>query len=1465
MKPIKLTLSAFGPYADKTEIDFSRLGTKGLYLITGDTGAGKTTIFDAIAFALYGEASGDVRKSDMFRSKYAREDVPTYVEFIFDYRGKHYTVKRNPEYQRPKGRGSGYTMQKAEAELIYPDEREPVTKTKEVTKAVTELIGLDRRQFTQITMIAQGDFQKFLLAGTEERSSIFRQIFKTGLYQKIQEQLKTAVKVQWKKYDELKRSVNQYMDSIICTDDTPCAAKMLEFKKDQFDGRIGEGMDLLDQLCKEDDAALRELEQTIGRLDIQIQQEDQLIGNIRKIKEQKEELSKKQEMLKTLEPKFEQVKVLYDQAGKSAQECGTLALQIKQRQDQLVLFEKLQQEKEAQQLDEQAVRDDSDRKQNLLEQKQQLESVWKEESETLKCLADIGEEKQRLEHQKKIMQNNMDRLQEQMTGLEQEAEKQQETENSILAERETASILLSQIQELQSQADHLSDRDPLLAKLSDIEKKLRIQGENLEQEYTEQQAIGQETAQITEDLKKLKEKEGALSEAEKMYQEELSSYSNAREAEIHCRHKESEAASNLQNYLKQKKGLEISKKEAAAQQEICIQLRSQAQDSQRQQILWKQEWEGIKTADTSLLKFEQEKKELSDRKKMYKKLTAQTKLLSQRQEELNQAQQAYRTASEEKEIEGIHYRKLEHRFLDAQAGMLARGLKDGDPCPVCGSVHHLCLASVPEDVPQKEELDQEKERLTQAEAKAERLSAQAGHFKERLEEQTENVKEIAEVLFGADFVTESDTNFAVDIRIDSERDPDSRTSWFQKTMEEKQEQLKAEEKVLNQAMKGAKKDLLRKEELDVFIREGEQKQKEQDALLQQQEQALAARNGQLEEKTRQMETMLEQLGLLDMASIDHDGDPEIEAYLRQSLEQCRLRLSQAQTDKKRLEELESTVKQKEEEKRLLKKQKEEKQQRSAELHGQAKTLQKQIIKEKQDAAQILVTAQQYFILTSSKICQQQKEISKEMFLEKELPDVLDMIQEYGRILAECMEEVTQEIELRNRLLIRQEQKKTAQEKNREQLTKLDKQLEVIKNRRSEKAAQLFDMISSPELAQTNDFFTTGACAQGVSEETLKELSGNLEKRLGEQLAELSEELDATQKKLLRKQELETEIPLKEAKIQTLMQTIQDLELALAGKKAQCNARMQNMDNLRQQLGTDRKEDAQEQIFALTIRRQELEQKLEQAQKNYMECKTDKERLSAAIDTLKEQIQSAGEAGTVEEKTVAVRKEQWQQEKKECSMLRDQKHTACITNMEIFRKVKAKQTDITSVEKKYTWLRALADTANGTLNGKQKVELETYIQMTYFDRILQRANRRLLTMSSGQYELKREEESTNLKGKAGLELCVIDHYNATQRSVKTLSGGESFEASLSLALGLSDEIQSYAGGIQMDAMFVDEGFGSLDEEALGQAMKALMRLTEGNRLVGVISHVAELKDRIDRKIIVTKSRGKDGICSYVEIE
>ena len=189
MRPLRLTLSAFGPYAGETVLELEKLGKGGLYLVTGDTGAGKTTLFDAITYALYDHSSGGVREGAMLRCKYADPKTPTFVELEFEVNGQRYTVRRNPEYPRPKTRGEGFTTEKADASLIYADGRPPVTKTKEVTSAVIDIIGLDYSQFSQIAMIAQGQFTKLLNASTDERSRIFRKLFRTQRYAQLQERL----------------------------------------------------------------------------------------------------------------------------------------------------------------------------------------------------------------------------------------------------------------------------------------------------------------------------------------------------------------------------------------------------------------------------------------------------------------------------------------------------------------------------------------------------------------------------------------------------------------------------------------------------------------------------------------------------------------------------------------------------------------------------------------------------------------------------------------------------------------------------------------------------------------------------------------------------------------------------------------------------------------------------------------------------------------------------------------------------------------------------------------------------------------------------------------------------------------------------------------------------------------------------------------------------------------------------
>ena len=346
MKPKKLTISAFGPYADRMDLDFTQLGGGGLYLITGDTGAGKTTIFDAITFALYGEASGEIRKGEMFRSKYAKPEVRTFVELTFTYRGKDYTVKRNPEYLRPKDRGQGMTTEKANAELIFPDERQPVTKSTEVTKAVTQLLGLDQRQFRQIAMIAQGDFQKLLLAGTADRSEIFRKMFHTEIYQELQNRLRDAAKARWKTYDEKKRSISQYLEGIVCPEDAVFQKELAKLKKEKFDGEVMRGMELLALCIEMDQERLSRLEEERSALGTQMEQQNRLLGKVKESRKRQEEKAQKEKELEELIPEEAEKRQKSEQADREASVCKELEAQIRTGQESLELLRKMKQEKE---------------------------------------------------------------------------------------------------------------------------------------------------------------------------------------------------------------------------------------------------------------------------------------------------------------------------------------------------------------------------------------------------------------------------------------------------------------------------------------------------------------------------------------------------------------------------------------------------------------------------------------------------------------------------------------------------------------------------------------------------------------------------------------------------------------------------------------------------------------------------------------------------------------------------------------------------------------------------------------------------------------------------------------------------------------------------------------------------------------------------------------------------------------
>ena len=806
MRPLKLTLSAFGPYAAKTTLPLEALGRGGLYLITGDTGAGKTTLFDAITYALYDHSSGGVRDGAMLRSKYADPGTPTFVELEFEVRGQRCTVRRNPEYPRPKARGEGFTTEKADATLTYADGRPPVTKAKEVTAAVTELIGLDYNQFSQIAMIAQGQFNRLLNATTEERSRIFRKLFRTQRYQKLQDALQEENARLTAQRSSLNTAIATVLGGLALSAQDPQREELAALSA-QTEPETAQ--ELLQALTARQEADTARAAQELAALDTRLSAVQAALGAAEQVDRLRREL---------------------DQNLAHARENARL--------------------------------------------------------ETARAAA---------------RREALAALEAQQTAAE--------TELAALADADTRRV------ELGAEADRLAQREQALNELG--------------QSLTAYQAV----------------------------------------------------------------------KAAAAA-----------------------------------------------------------------------AQDRYKTASARQTEAGTARDRLERAFLDAQAGLLAQGLAEGVPCPVCGSTHHPAKAVLPRTAPTQAQVNAAKQAAAASDQAAQEASAAAGAAVTREKEGRARLRKDAEALLPERF-TSPDGPVPLSVTL-------LRTALAEET----------------QALRTAKADL--------------------------------------------------------------------SARRSQNASACR---------------------------------------RRQELEAQRPT--------------------------------------------------------------------------RN--------------------------------------AQRTALEAQAAAAQQN-----AAAAESA---------------------------------------------------------VRTLEAQAAGA-----APAQDLAALREQQAAllDRRRPLAEQEKALNA----------QLQPN-RKAAAEYRRLSAERQTL---------------------------------------------------------------EQRWQWVNALAATTGGTLNSKQKIRLEAYIQMQYLDRILIHANTRLMQMTAGQYELERVG-AENQRSQSGLDLGVIDHYNGTRRSVKTLSGGESFKASLALALGLSDEVQRTAGGIRLDTLFLDEGFGSLDDESLEQAIRVLSGLTEGDRLVGIISHVAALKDRIDRQLVVKKDR------------
>lgn len=909
MRPLKITMSAFGPYAGEVTLDMQKLGKSGIYLITGDTGAGKTTVFDAISYALYGEASGNYRENTTLRSKYASADTPTFVELEFEYNNEIYKINRNPEYPRPNKRGEGFTKQSANAELVMPD-GSVITKIKEVNAKVEEIIGINKNQFSQIAMIAQGDFRKLLNCETNERSKIFRKIFKTEPYHNIEIKLSSL-------FNELKRNREKEKSGI-----------------EQYINQLK---------CNENDTLSLELERAKSG-DVLIEDVIKLAGEI--INKDTLEYTKTQKNIESINEEIEKIN------------------------SNIKLYENQEATKKA-----------------YAKASAKLEELKTKRNECEKAYKSAEAQRERLD-------------------------------------------------DLTRKINLINSKMPKYDELKSLENSIKERTQSFEK---------------SNNLLKLKQQEITLLEKE------------------------------------------IDEKSKALEE--------------------------VKGADLLVQKLTVQKEEINKKAEALKELKTEIDRCKTEQKNLKNAQSFAKSALDEYGALENEYNQIYIAFFNEQAGIIADGLKDGEPCPVCGSTSHPNLARKSENAPSQADVESAQNLVKKAQEKADKARDTASALKSRFDEIAANVKSSAKKLFGTDDNVFDDYNSNINA-------------------------LKKEYDCTLALLKTANEKLSLYKKLDKEIPKIQEKQK----------------------------------SLSDEISTLNTQKASDEAFISENT--------------KRVTSIKS------------------------ELDFESADLAK------------------------------------------------DKLKEYTNLSND------------------------------------------IKNA-IEKSKNDFDDIKSKY-------------------DTQKGTKASLENALKE---------------------------------------FKEIDLASLNEKS--------------------------------LKLNEYKKDIDETAKS----------LYSRIESNKLLVDNISE----------------------------------------------KRDILKGYDDKYVWLKALSETANGDISGKEKITLETFVQMTYFDSIIRKANIRLLTMSDGQYELVRRSDAETLKKNEGLALDVIDHFNASSRSVSTLSGGESFMASLCLALGLSDEIQSSNGGIKLDTMFVDEGFGSLDGEALDRALSALTSLSQGNRLVGIISHVDALCDRIDNKIVITKDR------------
>lgn len=373
---------------------------------------------------------------------------------------------------------------------------------------------------------------------------------------------------------------------------------------------------------------------------------------------------------------------------------------------------------------------------------------------------------------------------------------------------------------------------------------------------------------------------------------------------------------------------------------------------------------------------------------------------------------------------------------------------------------------------------------------------------------------------------------------------------------------------------------------------------------------------------------------------------------------------------------------------------------------------------------------------------------------------------------------------------------------------------------------------------------------------VKQAVTNKMSETNEQKAQKEEELREALAKKAEIEEIKNSISDKEERKEELDKQIKELSSSKVENEANLKAAQAVISEMKSKLKFTDKSEAEDRLRELKATAESIDRAIADCQKKIDDNQADVNDMKGQIKLLEGKLKGKPVVDIETLKEERAQAAEKQNAINEAMSDIDSRQGINNANLSQMKKLSS---EITKLEEKYGWLKQLGDTVYGTLTGKDRINLETFVLSSYFERILYNANIRFEEMTDGQFTLERTQEAEKQNTKFGLDISVIDHYNGSVRNVRTLSGGEMFKASLSLALGMADEITSSTGGIQLDAMFIDEGFGSLDDESLQQAMNVLYSMASENRLIGIISHVNDLRNQIDNQIIVKKN---DNGYSYV---